>query len=291
MDWLRTAPPQEVARALASPRGDALWQEGSPIDRADRLLALERAVPWMDRASKLGVMRRLAQGPFGFREEHLWRALWTTEHGSQLTELKLALELERGPQPSFLAWLFREGLDAPDLRFDLLQHFRQAAPSAAGRPGALRAVLYGDGRLLGNASSESSRVEWEALWRTLSAVPGPPVTVLTEFPQAVSALFPGACLLPTESSGLLGLRPTVQRLEAALALYAELFPEFVWALWACRDAVGEALGQRVASRKDPAWRRVVLFGPERPSPPPHGVQVCQDLAQARALLAAEAGPE
>jgi hypothetical protein len=216
------------------------WRAWGSDSRAEFLSLLEKFVTALNLDTKVLLANLLADGPTSFREEKVLRAIFLSEVGSGLTALKLRIDgSEVGHD---LLGLLTGDIDAPELRFDILKHFRDQAAlpkDSAQRP--LRVVSDIDDTLY--SSLKDARYPKGTIYKGVLELFGsisdlPPI-FLTARPELVSSLLERLThkqlrryglekptVLSGSLPGLMGHRRMAEQKARTLISYTEMYPEF-----------------------------------------------------------------
>lgn len=216
------------------------WRSWGSDSRAEFLTMLEKFVSAFPMDTKVTLANLLADGATSFREEKVLRAIFLSEVGAGLTDLKLRIDTSDAGHD--LLGLLTSDIDAPELRFDILKHFReQAVVPKDPRERPLRVVSDIDDTLY--SSLKDSRFPKGTVYKgvlelyaSLSALP--PI-FLTARPELVSSLFERLThkqlrryglekptVLSGSLHGLMGHRRMAEQKARNLITYIEMYPEF-----------------------------------------------------------------
>ena len=207
--------------------------------RSDFLAILESNVGGLKLETKALLVGLLAEGSTNHQEEKVLRAIFLSETGQALSELKLQIDTSHTGH-DLLALLTRD-IDAPDLRYDIIKHFHVAAPVIPDpRHRPLRVVSDIDDTLY--SSLKDVRYPRGTLYsgvlELFAAASGMPPVFLTARPEFISGIIERlthrqlrgyGLRQPTVLSGtlpgLLGHRRMAQQKARTLTSYTELYPE------------------------------------------------------------------
>lgn len=216
------------------------WRSWGSNSRAEFLSLLERQVGNLNLETKTMLANMLADGPTSFREEKVLRALFLSERGAALTDLKLRIDTSDAGHD--LLSLLTADIDSPELRFDILKHFREAAEvprNPSERP--LRVVSDIDDTLY--SSLKDPRHPRGSLYKGVlelfAALSSLPPVFLTARPELIAALFERLThrqlrryglekptVLSGTLRGLFGHRRMAEQKARTLTSYTEMYPEF-----------------------------------------------------------------
>lgn len=208
--------------------------------RAEFLIMLEKFVTRLSVDSKTLIANVLAEGSTGYREEKVLRAIFLSATGAGLTDLKL--HIDTSDVGHDLLSLLTSDIDSPELRYDILKHFKTAAVLPKDpRTRPLRVVSDIDDTLY--SSLNDPRYPKGTLYKGVldlfAGISSLPPVFLTARPELVSALLERlthkqlrkyGLTKPTVLSGnlpgLLGHRRMAEQKARTLTSYTELYPEF-----------------------------------------------------------------
>jgi hypothetical protein len=276
------------------------WRAWGTGSRAEFLAMLESAVARLNLETKAKLANLLADGPTSFREEKVLRALFLSENGPSLTKLKLLIDgCATGHD---LLNLLSSDIDAPELRFDIIKHFREHAklPKDPGqRP--LRVISDIDDTLY--CSLKDTRYPKGTVYPGVLELFGklseePPV-FLTARPELLSSLAEKLTHLqlrryglehPTVLSGtlpgLMGHRRMAEQKARTLTSYSEIYPEFRFVFFGDSGQGDMALAELLLTAEPSVIERAFIHklsdGHQGSS---HGrIHLYQDYAEAAELL-------
>lgn len=278
------------------------WRAWTSDSRAEFLSLLEKFVGGLNLDTKVLLANLLADGPTSYREEKVLRALFLSEVGTALTELKLRIDTSDVGHD--LLSLLTSDIDAPELRFDILKHFRDKAElpkNPAERP--LRVVSDIDDTLY--SSLKDARYPKGTLYKGVlelfASVSALAPVFLTARPELVSNLFERLThkqlrrygldkptVLSGSLPGLLGHRRMAEQKARNLTSYTEMYPEFRFILFGDSGQGDMALAEMLLGTDEPAIERAFIHklsdahrGSRTSNPRIH---LYRDYAEAAALL-------
>ena len=240
--------------------------------RAEFLTLLEKAIHALNMDTKVLLANVLAEGRTTFREEKVLRAIFLSESGAGLTDLKLRIDTSDVGHD--LLGLLTNDIDAPELRFDIIRHFKESAvviKNPAERP--LRVVSDIDDTLY--ASLKDARYPKGTLYKGVlelfAGVSALPPVFLTARPELVSALFERLThkqlrryglekptVLSGSLPGLLGHRRMAEQKARTLLNYTELYPEFRFVLFGDSGQGDMALSEQLLLMESPVIERAFI---------------------------------
>lgn len=241
LDELRHLDGPDFERELSTVSLGALLRRLSgrswgPDSRSEFLTLAQKHHQHLSLEHKAELIALLARGRTAYQEEELIRALFLSETGERLTELKLCLD--RCSLGHDLLAILTVDLDAPDLRYDVIKHFQQNAPKWE-RP--LRVVSDIDDTIY--CSLKDQRYPTGTVYPGVVELYGqltdlPPV-FLTARPELALSLmerlthkqlrgfgWKEATVLSGSLPGLFGHRRMAEQKARTLTSYAEIFPEY-----------------------------------------------------------------
>ncbi len=248
------------------------WRSWGSNSRAELLTLLERQVGGLNLESKTLLANLLADGPTSFREEKVLRALFLSERGAALTDLKLRIDTSDAGHD--LLSLLTSDIDAPELRYDILKHFRDAAEvpkNLKERP--LRVVSDIDDTLY--SSLKDPRHPKGSLYKGVlelfAALSSLPPIFLTARPELVAALFERLThrqlrrygleqptVLSGTLRGLFGHRRMAEQKARTLTSYTEMYPEFRFLFFGDSGQGDMALAESLLASDEPVIERAFI---------------------------------
>lgn len=216
------------------------WRSWGTDSRAEFLTLLEKFVTTLSMDTKVLLANILAEGHTSFREEKVLRAIFLSESGSTLTDLKLRIDTSDVGHD--LLGLLTRDIDAPELRFDILKHFReQAVVPKDPRERPLRVVSDIDDTLY--SSLKDSRYPKGTIYKGVlelyNAISALPPIFLTARPELIASMFERLThkrlrryglekptVLSGSLQGLMGHRRMAEQKARNLINYTEMYPEF-----------------------------------------------------------------
>lgn len=216
------------------------WRIWGVNTRAEFLEMLEKFVGGLTLETKVLLANLLADGPTGYREEKVLRALFLSCRGAELTELKLRIDMSDNGHD--LLDLLTGDIDAPELRYDILKHFNTAAEFPKNpKERVLRVVSDIDDTLYSSLNDQRharGKVYDGVLELYAELSPLPPI-FLTARPEMASSLLERLThrqlrryglekptVLSGRLTGLMGHRRMAEQKSRTLTSYMEMYPEF-----------------------------------------------------------------
>jgi hypothetical protein len=248
------------------------WRAWSSHTRAEFLGLLEKFIGALNMDSKVRLANLLADGPTTYREEKVLRALFLSEVGTSLTELKLRIDTSDVGHD--LLSLLTSDIDAPELRFDILKHFREqvALPKdPARRP--LRVVSDIDDTLY--SSLKDARHPRGTLYKGVlelfASLSELPPIFLTARPELVLNLLERLThrqlrrygldkptVLSGSLPGLLGHRRMAEQKARNLTSYTEMYPEFRFLFFGDSGQGDMAFAESLLAHEEPIIERAFI---------------------------------
>lgn len=248
------------------------WRSWGSNSRAELMTLLERQVASLSIESKILLANLLAEGPTTFREEKVLRALFLSERGAALTALKLGIDTSTAGHD--LLSLLTSDIDAPELRFDILRHFRDAAEVPKDpRQRPLRVVSDIDDTLY--SSLKDPRHPRGSLYKGVlelfAALSSLPPVFLTARPELIAALFERLThrqlrgyglekptVLSGTLRGLFGHRRMAEQKARTMHSYTEMYPEFRFLFFGDSGQGDTALAESLLSVDEPVIERAFI---------------------------------
>lgn len=248
------------------------WRAWGSDSRAEFLAMLEKFVSVLSMDTKVMLANLLADGATSFREEKVLRAIFLSEVGASLTDLKLRIDTSDAGHD--LLGLLTGDIDAPELRFDILKHFReQAVVPKDPRERPLRVVSDIDDTLyssLKDARFPKGTV-YKGVLELYAAVSALPPIFLTARPELVSSLFERLThkqlrryglekptVLSGSLHGLMGHRRMAEQKARNLTNYTEMYPEFRFVFFGDSGQGDMALAEQLLETEDSVIERAFI---------------------------------
>lgn len=310
LELLRPLPPEsfaevvqgvDIARLLKT-LDRRLW--GTTPHGAEFLGLLERAMPHLDLPSKIVTALTLADGPTSFREEKALRALFLSETGLALTELKLGIDAADSGHD--LLDILTSDIDAPELRFDIIKHFQTSAvrpKDPKQRP--LRVVSDIDDTLYSalNDPRHPRGTLYQGVLELFASLSEYPPVFLTARPELASSLLERLThvqlrryglekptVLSGSLKGLFGHRRMAEQKERTLMSYTEMYPEFRFIFFGDSGQGDIALAESLLRQEEAPIERAFIHklsdSHEQRLPKHSRIHVFSDYAQASQQLGA-----
>jgi hypothetical protein len=256
-------------RRLLSVLDRRAWGKDS---RAEFLLMLEKFVGLLSLDTKVVLANLLAEGRTTFREEKALRAIFLSERGPGLTDLKLRIDTSAIGHD--LLGLLTGDIDAPELRFDILKHFKEAAAVPADpRQRPLRVVSDIDDTLYSslNDSRYPRGTLYKGVLELFSALSEQPPVFLTARPELVAALLERLThrqlrryglthptVLSGSLPGLMGHRRMAEQKARTLISYTEMYPEFRFVFFGDSGQGDMALSESLLKMENSVIERALI---------------------------------
>lgn len=248
------------------------WRVWGANTRAEFLSILERHVGTLDLEQKVLLANLLADGPTGYREEKVLRALFMSCRGADLTELKLRIDMSDNGHD--LLDLLTGDIDSPELRFDILKHFKEAAEYPKDpKDRVLRVVSDIDDTITSSLHDQRfarGTVYLGVLELYAALSPLSPI-FLTARPELFSSLverfthrqlrrygLERPTVLSGSLKGLMGHRRMAEQKARTLASYIEMYPEFRFVFFGDSGQGDMVLSESLLSTPDSVIERALI---------------------------------
>lgn len=248
------------------------WRVWGVDTRSEFLTLLENCAEDLELEVKVELANLLADGPTGYREEKVLRALFLSCRGAELTELKLRIDMSDNGHD--LLDLLSGDIDSPELRFDILKHFREAAEYPK-EPGArvLRVVSDIDDTIVSSLNDQryASGTIYPGVVELYGALSPLPPVFLTARPEFVSSLLERfthrqlrrygvdkPTVLSGRLPGLMGHRRMAEQKARSLTSYAEMYPEFRFIFFGDSGQGDMALAERMLASPESFLERAFI---------------------------------
>lgn len=242
---LRSLDDPGYAQALASISLERLlsaidWRVWGPETREEFLLSLQERAASLELETKMRLINLLAQGRTSAGEEEVIAALFLSETGQRLTELKL--RVDTSAEGHDLLGTVTGDVDSPELRSAIIEHFRVSAELPENLSQRLVRVVSDIDDTLYSSLNDPRYPKgtlYKGVLELFAGISDLPPIFLTARPELVAAMFERlthkqlrkyGLQTPTVLSGtlhgLLGHERMAAQKAATLTSYVALYPEF-----------------------------------------------------------------
>lgn len=205
--------------------------------RSEFLRLLQPHLSHLNVHLKALLIRSLARAGYHLATEKMLVDLFRSTHGSNLSELKLAVDVATDGWD--LLHILYNFVRSADLRLELLEHFRASA--APGKPRQVRVVSDIDDTIYSSIKDKRypKGTVYPGVLELLSALSPLPPVFLTARPELVASLFERVThrqlarygierctVLSGNLPGLFGHRRMAEQKARTLTSFCELFPEY-----------------------------------------------------------------
>lgn len=277
LDLLRPLPAEQFVAVLAGLNLRRLlsaldWRVWGVDTRSEFLVLLERFVGGVDLETKVLLANLLADGPTGYREERVLRALFLSTRGAELTELKLRIDMSDNGHD--LLDLLTGDIDSPELRFDILKHFKEAAEYPKNpQERVLRVVSDIDDTIYSSLHDQrfAKGTVYHGVLELYAALSPLPPIFLTARPEMVSSLverlthrqlrhygLDKPTVLSGNLTGLMGHRRMAEQKARTLTSYIEMYPEFRFVFFGDSGQGDMALSESLLAVPEPVIERAFI---------------------------------
>ncbi len=307
LDLFRPLTPEQFIAVLSALNLNRLlsamdWWLWGVNTRAEFLQMLEKHVGGLNLETKVLLTNLLADGPTGYREERVLRALFLSCRGAELTELKLRIDMSDNGHD--LLDLLTGDIDSPELRYDILKHFKEAAEFPKNpKERVLRVVSDIDDTLycsLNDHRHPRGKV-YDGVLELYSVLSPLPPIFLTARPEMVSSLverlthrqlrrygLEKPTVLSGNLTGLMGHRRMAEQKARTLTSYMEMYPEFRFVFFGDSGQGDLALSESLLASSESVLERAFIhklseFDPKAKSSNPR-VHLYSDYGTAAVTL-------
>ena len=248
------------------------WRVWGPDVRADFLQMLERRAGDLDLDTKVHLINLLAQGKTSLGEEKVIAALFMSETGQRLTELKL--KVDTSSQGHDLLGTVTGDIDSAELRTAIVEHFRISAvlPEDPSKR-LVRVVSDIDDTLYSSLNDPRypKGTLYKGVLELFGGVSDLPPVFLTARPELVAAMFERVThwqlrkygletptVLSGSLHGLMGHERMAAQKAKNLTSYAALYPEFRFVFFGDSGQGDMALSETLLVAKSPIIERAFI---------------------------------
>lgn len=274
---LRSLDPSGYAGALAGISLERLlsaldWRAWGPDVRDEFLLSLQERAAALDLETKLRLINLLAQGKTSADEEKVIAALFLSETGQRLTELKL--RVDTSAEGHDLLGTVTGDIDSPELRTAIIEHFRNSAALPENLSERLVRVVSDIDDTLYSSLNDPRYPKgtlYKGVLELFAGISDLPPVFLTARPELVAAMFErlthkqlrkyglqAPTVLSGTLNGLMGHAAMAAQKARTLTSYVALYPEFRFIFFGDSGQGDMALSETLLVAESPVIERAFI---------------------------------